>query len=393
MALDEQSPYARVSHTGMSKKMSVITKGKTAKTMAKSSAKVTAPLARSTVATRTLGPRMVSNKDRSVSVENREMVAEVLGATSLISSTISTMLIQPGLPWAFPWLSSMASLFESYKVEYLELEYVPFVGASTNGVFFAAVGEDPSETGPRDIQAMGNYRYTLRTPIWEGAKLRIPGSYFHTLSSWKYIRTSVAADAGLSNTLGPIITRGAQPSFDAGYIAYGVHGAAAATYCGFLYLNYRFQLRSPIMSRIQVTSLSSAYFYSDATGATSTNWLPNVQIYGGGPLAAAPDTNAYGVGFFFNSPGRYAIYVRLYSPAPNPVNTITVGTLGTGSSRVENPAAPDFFSNGQRSFGAWFFQLANPQEVVRIQLPASMVPTGTGTTDRTVVWVCSLPSN
>lgn len=96
------------------------------------------------------------------------------------ATTVSTTLLHPS---NYPWLKSLAAVFERYKYLKLDLEYRPLVGANTNGnvalgVDWTTDSQTVSKVGATFVVDSDHYRAASRstvlaltpsvdTPLWQ----------------------------------------------------------------------------------------------------------------------------------------------------------------------------------------------------------------------------------
>ncbi len=64
---------------------------------------------------------------------------------------VTQQVINPGLSGAFPWLSSMAPLFEKYTFEMLRFVFTPFANTSQTGSILMSFDFDPSDPAPPNL--------------------------------------------------------------------------------------------------------------------------------------------------------------------------------------------------------------------------------------------------
>lgn len=81
--------------------------------------------------------------------------------------------INPGVPKSFPWLSAMATAFETYTVHKLKYTYAPSVSTSTAGSIALAIDYDALDQDPRDKTQMLSYKSSTRSALWQAASLNV----------------------------------------------------------------------------------------------------------------------------------------------------------------------------------------------------------------------------
>jgi hypothetical protein len=96
-------------------------------------------------------------------IRHREFVSDVNVSQAFAAQTFS---LNPGLPGSFPWLSTLARSYESYRFEKLQLSFETFSASTSTGTALIAIDYDASDAAPTTkTQAMA-YRGSVRSPIW-----------------------------------------------------------------------------------------------------------------------------------------------------------------------------------------------------------------------------------
>ena len=75
--------------------------------------------------------------------------------------------VNPANPVMFPWLSSIAPNYESYRFESLEVEYQPQCGSATDGVVMMAIDYDPSDAPAISKTQLMSYESSVKGAAWQ----------------------------------------------------------------------------------------------------------------------------------------------------------------------------------------------------------------------------------
>lgn len=77
----------------------------------------------------------------NTTIRHRELIATVEGSTF----EAYTKEINPGLQSFTPWLSPIASNYESYKIKSMSFEFIPQVSTNTDGCIYMAIDYDAAD--------------------------------------------------------------------------------------------------------------------------------------------------------------------------------------------------------------------------------------------------------
>lgn len=112
----------------------------------------------------------------------------------------------------FPWLATMAPMFESYCVRELRVEYETMQATTVPGAIYMAFDYDPSDPGSRSKTEIMGSQGAVRMPIWQPGTIRFDPSRmrnrtlytrgdeanarFDTAASFNYLVETGANDPG-----------------------------------------------------------------------------------------------------------------------------------------------------------------------------------------------------
>jgi hypothetical protein len=125
---------------------------------------ISAPTNRTRVQ-RSLRPQYKYAPNGDVIINYREFVSDITGDTAAFR-VAGTFPINPGLVGMFPWLSRMASNFESYVFLKLKFCYETQASTAQTGSVILAVDYDPKDSAPTGKAQALNYRGTVRSAPW-----------------------------------------------------------------------------------------------------------------------------------------------------------------------------------------------------------------------------------
>lgn len=228
-----------------------------------------APVALGT-ATVVRNPRIVHAKNGSVSVSHCELIGDVNGSVGL---SVSKYDINAGLLAMFPWLSNMASNYESYRFKRLRFRYSPACSTAQKGYVYLTTEFDPSDPVPDDEKQLAAFQGCVYGSVWTPHMYNCTPKNLHKRSSY-YVRIgslSAGADLGL---------------YDTGYLVVATTGNADNSLIGKLWVEYDVELSTPQLNSPAVGRALSALF----SGADDFATVP-VKT-GNAPLTASVAANA-----------------------------------------------------------------------------------------------------
>jgi hypothetical protein len=270
--------------------------------------------------------QMVNTGD-SITQAHRELVGDVVSSQSFAATQYR---IQPADATTFPWLSTLATKYQKWRVRKLVVKYVPTVGefapAGQQGRVVLAVNYDSYDAVLQSIQQAENIR--PNTPGLPTEFIEVKGE------------PAMLTPLPLQVRNGLVQTGQALSAYDAGVIYVATDGAATAvtdgTKLGELFIEYVIDFYEPILvSMVKVPPPThSTRIYSMFTVTTTIpidgNWysLPDLQV--------DLDWNGCGLTVQGNrlrmQPGRYLITAVSYMD--------TASGVSRWSSRFVNGAAP-----------------------------------------------------
>lgn len=134
----------------------------------------------------------VSSRGGRTIVRHRELVATVVGAGTgftLNNGTLDTYALNPANPGTFPWLSELATSYDTYNLLTACLEYVPLCNTGFVGRVALFYDRDSQDLGPFDRNELSNYAYLVETSPWAPATLTLPD-----LRGERFMRDLISTD-------------------------------------------------------------------------------------------------------------------------------------------------------------------------------------------------------
>lgn len=309
------------------------------------------------------GPRIIHRND-GVSVSHKEWVTEVSGmgsgAFSLVTYFTSYQLLSPQNNFLFPWLSTMAPLYEYYRFKRLKVIYRPTVPATTNGQIFMAFDYDVNDSTPTTKQRMMQYKGAVDGSIWNGLELAFSPTDAEMELGWRKTSDSYTYVPNTDTAL-----------YAAASVYVGTRGLDTGGGRGDLLIDYDVEFSVPQYSTEALTSVFERYTtwfstYTNLFSSLSTSLGALVANFGTGTYA-----NRIGL-----QPGTYRIEFQANAAAGNwlsaPVTpTITsTGEDGGGSVSWSSPESLVNLAGSVASFFITVKVLAMFSEIV-IFLPFS----------------------
>jgi len=252
-----------------------------------------------------------------IRVNNMEYIAELNGSVNFVANSFT---IQPGNGAVFPWLSNLATMYESYTFEKLMFHFKTEKSSSAGGTVLMAVDYDASDAGPLNKQQLMTYKGAVRTQPWANVSLVCPASDTQKIKQ-RYVNFGVIP----SNT--------DQKLYNVGNLYVCTQGCADTTVLGELYVEYTVVFRTPQYD-------ANAWASAGSNLSTGTTGITAARVLGTAPalntlasgLAITYDTNTGAIGF--GSTGTYLVVLQ------TTVGAATTGTLGltlTGGSTATSP--------------------------------------------------------
>jgi len=241
--------------------------------------------------------------DGSITIRHREFLQDVTSSTAF---ALTSFALNPGVAATFPWLSSIAALFEEYRMLGLVFEFKSTSGFSvgtTNtalGSVIAATDYDSFDNTFSNKQQMEAYEFSTScapfTNMCHGVECK---PKFNPLGV-QYIRS------------GAVPANADQHFYDIGNFQLATVGMQAASVIGELWVSYHVKLMKPKLPTPLGQQLLQAHIVeSPAASATSLKLLGTSGgvLRSGSTLPVAPGDGI----FYLPYVGRYLVVVACAS--------------------------------------------------------------------------------
>lgn len=321
---------------------------------------VSAPAANGYVA-RVRQAKLKSSRNGTVTVCHREYVTDVLpqqeieGAFQLLVSHH----INPGNPLLFPWLSEIATRFESYKFSKLRFVYEPQSPTSSSGTVMLVTDYDEADSAPTSKTQFMAFKGGVRSPPWFTCAFEADPADLSKRTTY-FVRNSSQAATGNDSRL-----------YDTGqfYLAYEGDTAAGGFSAGELYVDYEVTLMTPAL---ESSALSGSATYDKVGVPITTTALIASSLQAKGPNPPIVVHSDADPGSLFIAPSVPGLYLLQWFL--NITDTIVGGSnlsfaVPSGSNAMFGPY--NFKSGNQAAGTVGPFYLAS--EVVRFPNVTDMV--------------------
>jgi hypothetical protein len=316
-------------------------------------------------------PAMLSNKRgkwlggaNGPRVRKAEYIGDVNGSVAFASIPFpgysdGRYLLNPGLEYSFPWLSAIASNFESYTAHSVALHYIPSTNLNATGNLYMVPVIDPGSTGtPVSKEAVSQYMDVVDTNVKFGACCNFPLNRKTQPTPWRYVRNRLS-DATSNLEL-----------FDLGFYELFVGGCADTTVQGELWIEYDIEFFNPRF-RSQLTRVDGGRALSGGT----TN--------AGNPLGAAPVVDADATGFTINATS----VVTLLNSGTYLVALVVAGTSPTGLIASSNSTVTQQATTAGAATSIYIYSVLSNQS------NATLTVTGGGTITSSALLVGAAPQS
>jgi hypothetical protein len=126
-------------------------------------------------------------------VRHREYILDVISDTDSSVFVNRQLPIQPGLSTVFPWLSTIAARFESYRFNRLRFIYEPVVPTTSSGSVMMAIDFDASDSAATSKVQLMSYHNAVRIAPWSQTHYESDQGDLWKFGTQRYIRTSPTA--------------------------------------------------------------------------------------------------------------------------------------------------------------------------------------------------------
>lgn len=282
--------------------------------MSKSNIIVSAPAATARV-TRNSSPTIVRRSQNEIVVSHREHITELsFTADANFANTIKQVTLQPGNQATFPWLSTIANSYESYRFERCKFTFESSLPTSIVGGFIMAFDYDAADAPPSSRSDFLNYKGAVKGPIWSPSlEMVLSPKDLNKIGPSRY--TAAGSVTGDPKT------------YHAGILSYTCVNANTATGYGDLFVEYTIVLQTPqVNSRSRTTDSSWS--------CQCPNFTSNATCFDGANISGRIPITCSGNTMTFNRTGRYLISARMTSSS---ATSPTFGFVGSTYATLSQP--------------------------------------------------------
>jgi len=272
-----------------------------------------------------------------VRVRHTEYIGEVTGSVNFNATQFP---LNPGLGTTFPWLSLIASLYESYHFNNLQFHYCTQKATTTNGAVMMAVDYDANDTAPPSKLQLMAYEGAVRCQPWVNETFTCSRAGLDVFKN-RYVRLSTIANTDLK-------------TFDVGNFYLCTQGNADTSVLGELYVTYDVDFMTPQYNTSGWASLGSNRSIGNTgiTGVLLLGTAPTLNVAGSG-MNITYNTTSGAIGF--GSPGEYLVAYSVTTTAAStgvPVVSLTGGSqVGTISAAFTATGTFIYFTVNIRNSG------------------------------------------
>jgi len=270
-------------------------------------------------------PRIVASRDKS-RIVHRELIANVSGAATAAFTNALSFALNPGLSASFPWLSTQAQAWETYRFNKLRFCYYTRTGSTTVGSLQLVPDYDASDPAPTSEQIASSYEDVVEDVPWKDLCCDLRPSAMHSMGPKKFIRTGPApAGTDIKN-------------YDCGNLFVDTVDSAGAASWGKLWVEYDVDLYTPQLTPSGAGVSSSQHLQ----GATPTT----ANMLGAAPTTVAnssPLVTVVGQVITFNVAGRFLV---VYNAAAGSLTSSANPAVGAGNKFVTS------YGSGYNGIGA-----------------------------------------
>lgn len=253
-----------------------------------------------------------------IRVSHSEYVTTIPGSVLFAATQYQ---INPGNPVLFPWLSQIATRFESYSFNSLTIRLLTRAPTSIGGVQVLTVDYDAADASPQTMAQARSYRSAVAGAPWEDISFTASKEDLHKQKS-NFVRTGVSLPTGTDIRL-----------YDIGELFVITEGQAATTVISELVVSYDITLMTPQLSG----------FDGLCTRINGGSALTASVLFGTSPTADAqgslPFTFVGNNTVVFQTAGTYLVQMYLTGTVMVATSIINGGTVTSGAGLVAVPAA------------------------------------------------------
>jgi hypothetical protein len=202
--------------------------------------------------------------DAAVIVRHREYLDDIDGTTAY---DFSQYPLQPGIGQGFPWLSNMASNYESYTFRKLAYIYEPTCSTSTAGTVMMGIDYDAADDPPGSKTELMSFHGAVRSAPWASCCCGTDKRDLEKLAKQRYVR------------LGNLDPNLDLKTYDAGYLVIATQGMTSGATVGELFVEYEVEFQTPQLNINEILDATSSHLFTST--CTVANPFNGVVTTGG----------------------------------------------------------------------------------------------------------------
>jgi hypothetical protein len=241
-------------------------------------------------------------------VRHSELVRDINGS---VAFGITAFSVNPGLASTFPWLSTIAYNYESYKFNSLSFRYETQKSTATSGTVLLAADYEASDADPANKQELMSFHGAVRTAPWAPVTMVCDKRDLLKFGVQRYIRTGALASNLDVKT------------YDVADFLIATQGMADSSAVGELYVDYDVELITPQINQTAVFQAMSARIQDSGTGTSRAAPFGTVTVT---PSAGGLDLSAINATLTINRVGQYLLACNFAGTVTTNVAPTVTGT-------------------------------------------------------------------
>lgn len=337
-----------------------------------SSMSLSAPAANGTYVKHTKAK--MRNSKSGMNVRHREYIQDIVFGEAGDFENVVASPINPGNSLMFPWLSAIATRFETFSFKYLRFIYEPQCGTENEGTVMIAVDFDAVDAPPVDKLQFMTYDGAVRSPPWFASVYACAGYNLH-----KYKQYYITKDL-----ITPLSTD--EKTYFVGNLFVATQSQADPFTAGELYVEYEVELQTP-----QLSEIGSIAGYVEQNGRFVDGTYSD-PAYEAGELDVmktldTPNSTLDGT-YLLPRPGSFIVIA--YAQAQNDVGNIAIGfynNIPPPGISVASELQLFLEDSSPGGFAVAIFAIANLVDPVWFRLQSGFA----GMTGNATLGLCILP--
>lgn len=313
------------------------------------------------------GAKVMATRDRC-SVQHREFIANVTGSTAF--AIASAFAINPGIAATFPWLSSIANSWETYRFKRLRVCYYTRTGTNVPGSVIIAHDPDSSDAAPSTEQIMTTYDVVREDAPWKDICLVLKTLDLREGQARKFVRSgALAANEDIK-------------LYDSGNVYIGTVDGTAVSW-GKLWVEYDVEFQTPQLppAGLPAAAVPGVVLDNSAgTGITPANMLGTAVVVTAAGLSATQALNVITLTGLVVNAEYYAVYSGTVTTTYTTPPTLTMSAGAANKTAI----SPGVITASGGTIGVTFTASAT---TATLTLGGNTVQNGPTTANLTVVQV------